>query len=289
MKVSGNSVDMNDSDLKEVGHKSGRASSSDEPDIKTVRSVERALDILDCFSLQERELTLTEIAQAVELPLPTAHRLAKVLERRGWLRHNDQTGFYSLGFRVLERGTVALSGFTLREKAQEELDALAGKTSGTVLLGAIEDDQLVYVDRRDSQAPLRVVSRVGQVRAINYGILGKLLMAYMPEEYVRKALKANPLSKRARRAFVLEQEYLAELARVRKAGYATAVDETVDGVAGVAAPIFGIEGRVIAGLAVLIPTASWSDDVHARELEAVRASAAHISKLMGYQAVPISE
>jgi IclR family KDG regulon transcriptional repressor len=289
MKANDKSGKLNDKNPKVGGQKSGRAVSSDAPDIKTVRSVERALDILDSFGFQQRELTLTEIAQAVELPLPTTHRLAKVLERRGWLRHNDQTGFYSLGLRVLEKGTVALSGFTLREKAQEELDALAAKTSGTVLLGAIEDDQLVYVDRRDSRAPLRVVSKVGQVRAINFGILGKLLMAYLPEECVREALTANPLSKRARRAFVSEDEYLAELAKVRKAGYATAVDETTDGVAGVAAPIFGVQGTVIAGLAVLIPTASWSDDVRARDLEAVRASAAHISNLMGYQAVPVSE
>ncbi len=287
MKANGKSGNANDKNPRVGGQKSGRAASSDGPDTRTVRSVERALDILDCFSLQQRELTLTEIAQAVELPLPTTYRLAKVLERRGWLRRNDQTGFYSLGLRVLERGTVALSGFTLREKAQEELDALAAKTSGTVLLGAIEDDQLVYVDRRDSRAPLRVVSKVGQVRAINYGILGKLLMAYMPEECVREELKANPLSKRARRAFASDEEYLGELARVRKSGYATAVDETTDGVAGVAAPIFGVQGTVIAGLAVLIPTALWSDDVRARDLEAVRASAARISKLMGYQAVHV--
>lgn len=287
MKAHGNSVDMNNTNSKEIGHQSGSARSSDVSDTRTVRSVERALDILDCFSLQQRELTLTEIARAVELLLPTAYRLAKVLERRGWLRHNKQSGAYSLGLRVLERGTVALSGFTLREKAQEELDALASKTSGTVLLGAIEDDKLVYVDRRDSRTPLRVVSKVGQVRAINFGILGKLLMAYLPGERVREALKANPLSKRARRAFVSEKEYLAELTKVRKVGYATAVDETTDGVAGVAAPIFGVNGTVIAGLAVLIPTASLNDDVCARDLEAVRASAARISKLMGYQAVHI--
>ncbi len=262
-------------------------------DIKTVRSVERAFDILDCFSFQHRELTLTEIARAVDLPVPTAYRLAGVLGRRGWLKQDERTGLYSLGLHVLERGSIVLSGFTLREKAQQTLDTLAADTSGTVLLGAIEDGELVYVDRRDSRAPLRVVSSVGQVRPISFGILGKLLLAYMPEECVREALRANPLSKRARRAITSEDEFMAELVRIREAGYAAAIDETTDGVAGVAAPIMGVDRKVIAGLAVLMPTAAWSDDVRARDLDAVRSAAAHVSKLMGYQAAlahePLSE
>ncbi|HOI39027.1 MAG TPA: IclR family transcriptional regulator, partial [Bacillota bacterium] len=186
-------------------------------DTKTVRSVERAFDILECFSFQQRELTLTEIARAVNLPVPTVHRLVGVLERRGWLKQDERTGLYSLGLHVLERGSVVLSGFTLREKAQQAMDALAADTSGTVLLGAIDDGELVYVDRRDSRAPLRVVSSVGQVRPINYGILGKLLLAYVPEEYVREALRAQPLVKRARLAITCEEEFMAELARIREA------------------------------------------------------------------------
>ncbi|MEA4882299.1 MAG: IclR family transcriptional regulator [Clostridia bacterium] len=281
-------VSMSARDDRESGTAECRSSvavSPDETGAKTVRSVERAFDILDCFSFQQRELTLTEIARAVDLPVPTTHRLIRVLQRRGWLRQDERTGIYSLGLHVLERGAIVLSGFTLREKAQPVLDALAASTSGTVLLGVIEDGELVYVDRRDSRAPLRVVSEVGQVRPINYGILGKLLLAYTPEQHVREVLKASPLVKRARRAFVSEEEFIAELARVRQSGYAIAVDETTDGVAGVAAPIMGVDGRVVAGLAVLMPTATWNDDVCARDLNAVRASAAELSKLMGYRAV----
>jgi len=265
------------------------AKGNDMKDTKTVRSVERAFDILECFSFQQREFTLTEIARAVNLPVPTVHRLVGVLERRGWLKQDERTGLYSLGLHVLERGSVVLSGFTLREKAQQAMDALAADTSGTVLLGAIDDGELVYVDRRDSRAPLRVVSSVGQVRPINYGILGKLLLAYVPEEYVREALRAQPLVKRARLAITCEEEFMAELARIREAGYATAMDETTDGVAGVAAPIIGVDGKVIAGLAVLMPTAAWSDDVRARDLHAVCVAAAQVSKLMGYQAGLIHE
>ncbi|HNY68501.1 MAG TPA: helix-turn-helix domain-containing protein, partial [Bacillota bacterium] len=69
-------------------------------DTKTVRSVERAFDILECFSFQQRELTLTEIARAVNLPVPTVHRLVGVLERRGWLKQDERTGLYSLGLHV---------------------------------------------------------------------------------------------------------------------------------------------------------------------------------------------
>ena len=255
----------------------------DESGGKTVRSVERAFDILDCFSFQQRELTLTDIARIADLPVPTAFRLARVLQRRGWLRQDESTGLYSLGLHVLERGSIVLSGFTLREKAQQALDRLAAETSGSVLMGAIEDGELVYIDRRDSRAPLRVASSVGQVRPISYGILGKLLLAYMPENYVREALKANPLGAHASRVFATEEAFMAELARIRGAGYATAVDETAEGVSGVAAPVIGIKGKVVAGIAVLVPTATWNDEVRAKDLHAVRAAAAYVSQQMGYQ------
>ncbi len=182
-----------------------------------------------------------------------------------------------------------LSGLTLRGKVQQALDALAADTSGTVLLGAIEDGELVHVDRRDSRAPLRVASSAGQVRPINHGILGKLLLAHMLEEYVHEALRAHPFVKRARRAITSEEECMAELARIREVGYATAIDETTDGVAGVAAPIMGVDAKVIAGPAVLMPTAAWADDVRAQDLDAVCAAAEQVSKLMGYQAGLIHE
>lgn len=250
--------------------------------IKTVRAVERALDILECFSFDRRELTLTEIAQSTGLPLPTAYRLVKILQRRGWVRNIGADNRYAPGLKLLQGGAVVLSGFTLREKAQPVLDALASETSGTVLLGAIEQGELVYVDRRDSRAPLRVVSEVGQVRPVTYGILGKLLLAHMPEDHVRRVLAETPLVKRARRSIVSEKEFLDELTRIRQDGYATAVDETMDGVSGVAAPIFGMEGKVIAGLAVLVPTVMWTDEVSKRDLNAVRRAAMQISESMGY-------
>lgn len=102
-------------------------------------------------------------------------------------------------------------------------------------------------------------------------------------------LRAHPFVKRARRAITSEEECMAELARIREVGYATAIDETTDGVAGVAAPIMGVDAKVIAGPAVLMPTAAWGDDVRAQDLDAVCAAAEQVSKLMGYQAGLIHE
>jgi len=265
----------------------GDASKGDRDDsVKTVRAVERALDILECFNFDRRELTLTEIAQSTHLPLATAYRLVKILERRRWVRSIGTGNRYQPGPKLLEGGAVALSGFTLREKAQPVLDALASETSGTVLMGAVYEDRLVYIDRRDSRAELRVVSAIGQVRPVTYGILGKLLLAYMPEEYVRGVLAKTPLEKRGSRSIVSEEEFLDELARIRRNGYATAIDETMDGVSGAAAPVFGMEGRVIAGLAVLVPTVMWTGEAPERDLEAVRRAAARISESMGYHGQP---
>ncbi|BAS28202.1 IclR family transcriptional regulator [Limnochorda pilosa] len=252
--------------------------------IKAVRSVERVLDLLECFSFEQPEWTLSDLARQTQLPTATAQRLLRTLQRRGWIQHSPHTGRYSLGLRFLELGGLVLASFRLREKAQPHLDHLSEATGHTVLLGTLSERKLVYVDRRDSTAPLRVASELGRIRPPTYGILGKLLLAHLEEREAESLLAEAPLQARATKSIVDPGCFMEELRRVRAQGYACAVDETVDGVAGVAAPIRDHTGTVVAGLALLVPTPGWTDELRQRHVEAVVSTASRISEAMGYRA-----
>lgn len=269
-----------DGDRRPAG---GRRQATPTGGIKAVRSVERVLDLLECFSFENPTWTLSELARATQLPTATVQRLLRTLQARGWVKQSPRTGAYSLGIRLLELGGVVLAGFRLRDRAQAHLDHLSETTGHMILLGVFHERKLLYIDRRDSTAPLRVTSEMGMTRPPTYGILGKLLLAYREEDEVRSLLAEAPLEARASKSIVDPDQFFEELRRIRERGYAVAVDETVDGVAGVAAPIRDYSGQVVAGIALLVPTAGWSDEVRQRHLEAVLAAARGISESMGYR------
>ena len=97
--------------------------------IYRVQALERALDILDCFSFQQRELGLTEIAERTGLNKTTAKRLISNLTSRGYLQHVPDTKQYKLGLRLFELGGIVFSSFSLRKAAAYPMTQLQKRTA----------------------------------------------------------------------------------------------------------------------------------------------------------------
>ena len=81
--------------------------------IYRVQALDRALDILDCFSFQDREFSLSEIVKVTGFNKTTAKRLISNLESRGYLQQDPQTKAYQLGMRLFELGGIVFSSFSL--------------------------------------------------------------------------------------------------------------------------------------------------------------------------------
>lgn len=246
------------------------------------RSAARVLAVLETLAGADRPLTIPEISARAGLPKATAHRMLLLLRMRQWTRQLPDGKGYTLGLWGFVVARATLERFTVREVARPYLDELVEKTGQTLLLGAICDDRLVYLDRRDGRSVLRVASQVGQLREPTYGILGKLLLAYLPRPVAERYLKEFPPQATARNAITDPQRFLAELDRVRRQGWAMAVEETHNGVAGVAAPIFDASGEVVAGLALLCATPLLSEGELEEYRDAVVATARSISVALGW-------
>jgi DNA-binding IclR family transcriptional regulator len=147
---------------------------NDKKSIYKVQALERALDILDCFSFQDRELSLTDVVQRTGLNKTTVKRLISNLTTRGYLQQDPQSKKYQLGMRLFELGGIVFSSFSLRQAASYPMTRLQNEAGATVLLGVSMEDQLVYVDKREGQGMIRVSSEVGWRRPLNYGMLGMI-------------------------------------------------------------------------------------------------------------------
>ena len=160
--------------------------------IYRVQALERALDILDCFNFQNRELSLSDVVNRTGLNKTTAKRLIANLTTRGYLQQDPQTRKYQLGMRLFELGGVVFSSFSLRRSAAAPMTGLQNETDATVLLGVRMEDQLVYVDKREGDGMIRISSDVGWRRPLHYGMLGMVLMAGIESKEVDRILEKLP-------------------------------------------------------------------------------------------------
>lgn len=245
---------------------------------ETVRSVERAIDILTSFSIEEPILTVPEISQKTGLTKSTVFRLLASLESKGMVQKIPSTYEYKLGIRLLALGNIVQSSLELIDVAKPIMKGLSEKTQETVNINIIQGLKRVCIDRIDGNQALRKVSEVGKLLPLHKGASGKLLLAFSDQELMTKVLKEQ-------REFMSEaalNELKLELFDIREKGYATSLSDRLEGTASVSAPIKDYTGKVIAGLTVSGPLVRFTEERIENFIKEVLESSERVSKNLGY-------
>jgi DNA-binding IclR family transcriptional regulator len=209
----------------------------DKKSIYKVQALERALDILDCFSFQKRELSLSDVVYLTGLNKTTVKRLISNLTARGYLQQDPQSKKYQLGMRLFELGGIVFTSLSLRRAATYPMTTLQSETGATVLLGVTMEDQLVYIDKRESAGVIRISSNIGWRRPLHYGMLGMVLMGSLDSKDVRRILKKYPLEAHTPFSITNKDAFSLRLETIRDQGFILEKEEAVEGVIGIAAPI----------------------------------------------------
>lgn len=238
-----------------------------------VRSVERALNILDCFSPQEPELSLTEISKRLVLSPSTASRLLDTLVQHHFLYRDSKSLRYSLGSRLAQLGNIAVENIDLANLARPVLAAFNKEFDESVGVYALKEDYRICSCRIESSKVMRGVFSVGTIRPLTRGASGRAILAYLPEETVDRLLREaspNPFT---------TKETLKE---VREKGVAISLGELEAGLVTVAAPLFNAKSEITGCIFAVAPSARADRDVIEKMSEAARRHAAELSRLMGY-------
>lgn len=209
----------------------------------------RVLAILGAFDARHRELRLSEIAARAGLSLSTTHRLVAELVGGGLLARTAQ-GRYVVGRRLWDLGLLTPVQTGLREVASPFLHDIYGATLATVHLAVRDGDRVLYVDRLSGSTSVPVVSRVGSRLPMHTTGVGKVLLAYAPEE-VQRAVLAN-LERVTPYSITQPGRLRQQLVRARQDGFAQTSEEMSLGACSVAVPVRGADGAVLAGLGVVV-------------------------------------
>jgi IclR family transcriptional regulator, KDG regulon repressor len=247
------------------------------------KSLERALQIMNAFQTDRRALTVWQLSKILDLSRATILRLCTTLVQYDYLRKDPISKEYSLGIRLFDLGSIVYDSFSLRRMSSPHLSQLQMKVGNTLYLGILDNDWLLYIDKRDDPSnPVNFTSRIGTRRPPHWGMLGLVLMAHLPDNEVDRLLQKHPLMRLTKKTITTKDEYRKRLSSVQKEEYVFESGEVFNGISGVAAPIRDFSGKVIAAVGVGFISSSVDGKGLEKIVKEVVETARTISKDMGY-------
>ncbi len=235
----------------------------------SVRSVERALDILDCFAPGQLEFSLTELSKRINLAMSTTSRLVATLEKRDYLSRNRDTQRYALGSKLAQIGSLGFSNVDIRKTALPFMQDLNRIYDEGVSLYVVQGNERICIERVESSRPLRRVINVGDRHLLTRGAAGRVLLAFLPAGKRTALLGSDPFT---------TEEALAEL---RRSGYAVSLGEREEGVTSIAAPVQDAKRDTVAALAMSGPSVRFEGPGFDDRIARVKKCADLISDALG--------
>jgi DNA-binding IclR family transcriptional regulator len=183
-----------------------------------VKSAVRALLVLETLA-DGQARSLTDLAATLDLPKSSLHGILRSMAARDWLTVDASGTRYSLGVRALVTGQMYLHSDNIVGIADPVLDSLAQTLDETIHLGQLAGPDIVYLAKRDCSHPLRLVSAVGRRLPAHATAMGKVLLAEQPDDLALSRWTGT-LPRLTDSTIVDRDDLAAELARIRRRGYA---------------------------------------------------------------------
>ncbi|MEH7238163.1 IclR family transcriptional regulator [Bacillus sp. JJ1562] len=221
---------------------------------KGIRSLQRAIDILNCFTMEENELSLTEISKKINLAKSTVIRLLYTLELNNYVERDPATFKYRLGKQLYFIGNLAGRSIEIRSVAKATMERLRDQTRETVNLYVLEKESRICIQQFESLQSVKHTVRIGEKLPLTLGATGKVLLAYQSDDFIEKIyILENPKKSKA--------DFKKELRQIVDERFAKSIDEREVGSSAIATPIIDVNGNVIAALSISGPTVRFEEKV----------------------------
>jgi DNA-binding IclR family transcriptional regulator len=223
----------------------------------SIRSVDKAVDILELLARESRGLALGEIASQLQLHASTVHHLIATLKQRGLVSQDERTKVYRVGYHLVGLVNRFLSGTELYPAAIGPMEDLRDSSGETSYLSVFQGSEVSVIVTLTGMRPVqaRRMHRPGQSN-LHSTATGKVLLAYLPPDDAATLLATGDLVQFTPNTITDLDALQAELATIRTQGYALDEEEDYVGVSCVAVPLFDAGGDCVASVSVSYPAAS---------------------------------
>lgn len=256
---------------------------------RMIQSVQRALDIINCFDSLHVQLSLTEISQKLNLNISTVHGLINTLIAYSYIDKNPDNGKYRLGLEFLLKANLVSQSLDLKEIGHPYLTDLTKKYHETSHLYIYQHEQIFCVDKVESPNNYFIISsRAGHKLPLHASASGKVFLAYMSEAELQNFLSNNKLTALTEHTITDKKKLLSNLQQIREEGYGIESEEIETGAYSIAAPIRDASHRIVGTISVvgsITRIKGQESEIRADLLEA----AAAISGQFGYRVHSFTE
>jgi DNA-binding IclR family transcriptional regulator len=210
----------------------------------------RAFAVLESVAGADVPPTLDEVTRSSGLPKPTVFRILALLARGGLVQREARGKRYAVGPRMSALSLQVQRTSPLRAQRRAVLERLVAKIGETCNFTVLDRNEVVYLDRVETPAKVRLHMEIGSRVPLHCTASGKLFLAHLSETELRKLLGPGPYRRYTPRTMVAPRDLVRELRKIRASGISTDVGEYLEDSVCLAVPVRDAKHRVCAAVAV---------------------------------------
>lgn len=208
-----------------------------------VKSLSKAIDILDVLCGVRNGLTLNELSVRCGYPKSTTHALASTMRDRGLIRQLPD-GSYAPGIRLFEYGSAFSRGFDISTLSRPYLESLSALTGANSVISLLDGENAVSFDYAVSSSGVQILPEIGVRLPLHCTSQGKLMLAFMPPQSVSSLYKRQTMRQYTPHTIIDIERLSQQLTEIRNKGYAIEDGEYKVGLRSVSAPVFDSTGAL---------------------------------------------
>lgn len=215
----------------------------------SVASVLRVFSILTALS-EHKDTGISELSARLEMPKATIYRFLQTMKSLGYVRQEPETERYGLTMKMFELGARSLQYLDLIELARRQMEVLSEKTSETIHLGVLSDNEVIYIHKIDAKYNIGMYSKVGKRAPLHATAMGKVLLAWQTPERCDAIIATMDFSRFRENTIPNQKRLLEELAGTREQKFGFDFEEFEEHMVCIAGPVFDHLNNIVGALSI---------------------------------------
>jgi DNA-binding IclR family transcriptional regulator len=216
----------------------------------TISIVDTTLRVVQALD-SKGDKSIRELGNELSINRSKLYRILRTLEAKDFVRQDKNTEKYSLGLKFFELGMRLKGKFDIKNLAYPHIVDLRNKSGETIQLAIVDRKAILIIDDAEGINDVRVVSRAGRRLPITYGNFAKVFLSDYTDDEICALLREFPLKQYGSASIMDNQTFLECLKEVKRTQVAVGINDPMDGVFAIAAPIRNREGRAVASVSLV--------------------------------------
>jgi Transcriptional regulator len=248
-----------------------------------VKSLKSALQLLVFVGMERNGARVKDLAVRSGIGAPSVSKMLSTLAAQGFVRRDDATRRYFLGYKLIELSTKLIENLDIRTAARPVLEGLEAATNEVINLAAYHIGDLIYIDKYEGTKSLRMHSKIGGRAGWVNTAVGKAVFASLPKQEQAYLIENFTFAPKTPTSITSREVFLTQINEVLEKGYAMDIEENEPGILCIGAAIFDYSGKPVGAVSISWPVVRGGVERLPTLQQPLREACAAISHAMGYR------